>query len=142
MSYDGTSIAHTETSEQWLHVPNRARRNEQMTSEHALTLSFAHGSADELTTGAQLLTLLRRHDLSRWRFTTDIHIDRQAIPHSHPTLTLHTRHLDDDGLLLATYLYEQLHWFVEGRQTGLQQAIAALQACYPHPPVGYPQGAR
>ncbi|MEO7000626.1 MAG: hypothetical protein ABI068_02350 [Ktedonobacterales bacterium] len=59
-------------------------------------------------TSSQLLTLLQRYDLSRWRFTSAIEIDQQTIPHSHPTLTLHARHLDDDGLLLATYLHEQV----------------------------------
>ena len=111
-------------------------------TQDALILSFAHGSADELATGAQLLTLLRRYDLSRWRFTSELRIERGVIPHSHPTLTLHTRHLDDDGLLLATYLHEQLHWFVGERLPGMEQAVAVLRQRYPQPPVGYPHGAR
>ncbi|MEO7000627.1 MAG: hypothetical protein ABI068_02355 [Ktedonobacterales bacterium] len=36
----------------------------------------------------------------------------------------------------------KLHWFVEDRQEGMEQAIAALRQRHPHPPVGYPQGAR
>lgn len=69
-------------------------------------------------------------------------IERGVIPHSHPILTLNTRHLDDDGLLLATYLHEQLHWFLGGRLEGAMRAIEELRQRFPQPPVGYPDGAQ
>lgn len=113
-----------------------------MVTSGALTITCAHEADDEMATARQLLTLLRRYDLGRWRFTQTIQIDREAIPHSHPVLTLHTRHLDDDGLLLATYLHEQSHWFIGEHAEGLARAIGALRLRYPAPPIGYPDGAR
>lgn len=112
-----------------------------MSMSEAMAIVYAHESEAEHATGAQLLALLGRYDLSRWRFTSTVHIERGVIPHSHPILTLNTRHLDDDGLLLSTYLHEQLHWFLEGRLEGAMRAIEALRQRYPQPPVGYPAGA-
>ncbi len=102
---------------------------------------LATGSEQEAKTRNQLQRLLQGYDLRRWRFTHRIRIDQNTvIPHSHPVLTLDTRHLDDDRLLLATYLHEQLHWFVRKRR----QAKAALQELrqrYPTVPVARPEGA-
>lgn len=112
-----------------------------MATFDAITLSYAHDTEAERATGAQLLALLARYDLSRWRFTSAVVIERGVIPHSHRILTLNTRHLDDDGLLLATYLHEQLHWFAETHFEGAMRAIEELRPRYPQPPVGYPDGA-
>src|SRR5262249_41281436 len=65
----------------------------------------------EAQTKEQLLRLLKTYDVSRWIFTKSIVIDERAIPHSHPVLTLHARHLQDDELLLSTFVHEQFHWF-------------------------------
>lgn len=73
---------------------------------------MAHGGEAETRTAEQLQRLLDRDDLHPWQFTDAVIIDEAAIPHSHPVLTLRTRHLDDDRLLLATYLHEQFHWFI------------------------------
>lgn len=113
-----------------------------MSESDAMTIVYAHESEDERATGVQLLALLGRYDLSRWRFTSTVHIERGVIPHSHPILTLNTRHLDDDGLLLATYLHEQLHWFLDGRFDQVRHAVEDLRRRYPQPPVGYPDGAQ
>jgi hypothetical protein len=113
-----------------------------MSTPPALTLICAQSRAEELATAEQLLRLLRRYDLSRWRFTSMVRVEQGVVPHSHPTLTLNTRHPDDDGLLLSTYLHEQLHWFLATDPTGLDEALGALRQRYPHPPVGYPEGAR
>lgn len=113
-----------------------------MTTSQALTIICARARDDELATAEQLLRLLRRYDVRRWRFTSTIQIERGVIPHSHPVLTLSTRHLDDDGLLLATYLHEQLHWFVEGEAASVHEAITALRQRYPSPPIDFPEGAR
>jgi hypothetical protein len=112
-----------------------------MTASQALTIVCAQARDDELATAEQLLRLLRRYDLRRWRFTSTIQIERGVIPHSHPVLTLNARHMDDDGLLLATYLHEQLHWFVEAVAARVNEAITELRQRYPHPPIGYPEGA-
>ena len=64
----------------------------------------------------------------------------EAIPHSHPVLTLHTRHLRDDDLLLSTYLHEQSHRYFGDRSADTAAAIGALETLFPGLPVGYPDG--
>lgn len=68
------------------------------------------GSKREREIREQLLCLLRKYDLGKWLFTREIRIEEGATPHSHPVLTLNTRHLGDDSLLLASFIHEQLHW--------------------------------
>lgn len=46
--------------------------------------------------------ILASYDLRRYTFTYQVIIDEKAIPHSHPVLTLHTRHLGSDEQLLST----------------------------------------
>ena len=103
---------------------------------------LATGSKAEAKTREQLLDLVARYDLGRWQLTDRIRIEEGAIPHSHPVLTLGIRHLDNDALLLATYLHEQLHWFVARHKGRERNAIAELKRLYPSVPVGPPEGAR
>jgi hypothetical protein len=105
-----------------------------------ISISVAGRSPREDSARNQLLSLLRRHDLSRWQFTNRVRIHHGVIPHSHPVLTLNTRHLDDDALALSTYLHEQLHWFV-WRHPGTRPALAELRQRYPSPPIALPEGA-
>lgn len=107
-----------------------------------LDISLAHESKDEAQTRAQLQRLLGAYDLSGWIFTKSVVIDERAIPHSHPTLTLSTRHLKDDELLLSTFVHEQLHWFLGEREKETEAAIKELRAMFPKVPVGHPEGAR
>jgi hypothetical protein len=108
----------------------------------AIAISLAHGSEAERATREQLQRLLGTYDLQPWQFTDRVVIDQQAIPHSHPVLTLHTRHLDDDVLLLSTYLHEQLQWFITAQADDrVEPAIAALEERYPCVPIGFPKGA-
>ncbi len=108
---------------------------------HALTITLEHGSDVEERTKNQLLRLLAAHDIDGWIFTRRVHIDESDIPHSHPVLTLHARHLGEDEYLLSTFIHEQLHWFVS-RSAATDPVIADLRARYPEVPVGYPDGAR
>ncbi len=64
-----------------------------------IEVSLAHGTTAEAETRQQLQKLLKEYDLSDWVWTRKIVIDKDAIPHSHPVLTLHTRHLKEDLLL-------------------------------------------
>ena len=82
----------------------------------AIHIDTVHDSEAEHKTAEQLGALLRRYNISPWLFTRSVRIDERAIPHSHPVLTLHTRHLGQDILLLSTFLHEQLHWFLDSRQ--------------------------
>ncbi len=102
---------------------------------------LAHNSAEEVRTKDQLNRLLQQYPLARWYFTRSVVIDEKAIPHSHPTLTLHTRHLKDDDLLLSTFVHEQIHWFLDSRHEETKAAEDELKALFPKLPVGFPDGA-
>lgn len=105
-----------------------------------LDISLAHGSAVEQQTQAQLEGLLARYDVSKWVMTDKLVIDEEAIPHSHPVLTLHTRHLKDDELLLSTFVHEQSHWFIAQHRDEMAQAATELRHLFPHLPLDYPKG--
>jgi hypothetical protein len=70
-----------------------------------ISISLKHGDAKERATQSQLERLLSQYDLTQWISTMSVVIDEDAIPHSHPILTLHTRHLRDDDLLLSTFVH-------------------------------------
>ena len=105
-----------------------------------LDISLAHGSVREQQTQTQLEGLLARYDLSKWVVTDKLVIDEEAIPHSHPVLTLHTRHLNDDELLLSTFVHEQSHWFIAQHREGMAAAASELRRLFPHLPLDYPKG--
>ena len=107
-----------------------------------IKISLKHDNdASEAQTKSQLLKLLAQYDLSRFIFTKEIIIDRETIPHSHPVLTLHTRHLKDDDLFLSTFVHEQIHWFFTQHQDQTEQAVKELRTIFPKVPVGFPEGA-
>ena len=83
---------------------------------------------------------MKRYDLRPWTFTDDVIIDDRAIPHSHPVLTLHTRHLNHEDELLSAYVHEQLHWYFSAHQAETEAAERDLMKLYPEVPVGYPDG--
>ncbi len=102
---------------------------------------LAHGSPAEDQTRAQIQRVLKEYDLSGWIWTRTVVIDSGAIPHSHPRLTLHTRHRGDDLLLLSTFVHEQYHWYASAHQREIGSAIADLRKMYPEVPVSEPDGA-
>jgi hypothetical protein len=105
-----------------------------------VSISLKHGDAKERATQSQLERLLSQYDLTPWIFTTSVVIDEEALPHSHPVLTLHTRHMKDDDLLLSTFVHEQVHWFFDQHQEDATKAVGELRKLYPSIPVGYPEG--
>lgn len=109
-----------------------------------LEIRVKNNDTREQQTKLQLERLLATYDLSRWMFTRSIIIDsgRDVIPHSHPVLTLNTRHLKDDELLLSTFVHEQLHWFLAERDKDTELAKNELRAMFPKVPVGNREGAR
>ena len=67
--------------------------------------------------------------------TRKVRIDARAIPHSHPVLTLHTRHIGDTPHLLATFVHEQLHWLeAEPWLARFRAAMRDFQTLYPELP--------
>ena len=108
----------------------------------SVTIELKHGTDAERQTKEQLERIVSSYDLSRYTFTHAVVIDEKSIPHSHPVLTLHTRHLDSDDLLLSTYVHEQLHWYLDTQRVQTEAAENELRKLYPKVPVGYPEGAQ
>ncbi len=107
-----------------------------------LSITLANDSAAEQAAHRQLQRLLDRYDLSPWFFTARVLIDENTrIPHSHPVLTL-TARTTNDNAALATFIHEQLHWYLEAKDPQVQQAVAVLKQRYPEAPVRGSQGAR
>jgi hypothetical protein len=63
----------------------------------------------------QIERLARQYDLKKYTITRDILVEHGAINHSHPTLTLNLRFLDNDDLALSAYVHEQAHWVMMDR---------------------------
>ena len=116
--------------------------NAAIHAQTGLDIALKRGSAREVQTKEQLQRLLRTYDVSRWLFTKSIIVDEQAIPHSHPTLTLSARHVHDEELLLSTFVHEELHWFLVNQGKATDAAIADLQALFPTVPGKPPEGAQ
>jgi len=117
-----------------------ALMNPAPAADGGLNIKLAHDSERERQTQAQLERLLQSYDVSRWVHTRDIVIDETEIPHSHPVLTLHARHLKDDDLLLSTFVHEQTHRMLDERPAEQAAAVRELKKLYPRIPVGYPEG--
>src|SRR5262245_35311507 len=107
-----------------------------------LKISLKHNDdVAEAMTRSQLQRLLAQYDCSKFIFTKEVVIDRESIPHSHPVLTLHTRHRRDDELLLSTFVHEQIHWFLTQHPEETEKAVNELKTLFPKVPVGLPAGA-
>ncbi|MGH9529544.1 MAG: hypothetical protein ACRD2S_06440 [Terriglobales bacterium] len=111
-------------------------------SADSVTIELQHDSVREQQTKVQLERLLNSYDLTKYTFTRKVTIDEKAIPHSHPVLTLHTRHLNSDDELLSTYVHEQLHWYLSSHEKQTEAAENDLRKLYPKVPAGYPEGAQ
>lgn len=91
----------------------------------------------------QLRALLRTHDLEPWIMTRRVLIDEEQIPHSHPVLTIHTRHIGDELGLLSTFVHEQLHWLEEEPWVDdFRAAMKEFEAMFPDVPSSSEGGAR
>jgi len=110
----------------------------------AIEVTTENSEKDELATVELLQTLRKAHDTGKWEFTDKVHIKKKTIPHSHPILTLHTRHTSNaqKDLLLSTYLHEQIHWYLDKNQEKTDAAISELRTIFKNVPIGFPEGAR
>ncbi len=111
-----------------------------MNQDWVVDIELKHGSDRERQTREQLQRLLATYNLCKYTFTRSVLIDQASIPHSHPVLTLHTRHLGSDDQLLSTYVHEQLHWFLDEHLQQTRAAEDELRKIYRKVPVGSPDG--
>lgn len=110
-------------------------------AQNNIDIALKQGTKDEEQTRAQLQRLLKTYDVSKWIFTRSILIEANTIPHSHPILTLSTRHVKDDDLLLSTFVHEQCHWFLVQNEKETEEAKKELRVMFPKVPVSPPEGA-
>ncbi len=93
-----------------------------------------------------LKALRQRHDLSRFEYTRHVRIIPASSTYSHPILTLGTRFTETEDHLLATYLHEQMHWYLYLLGGPDYDPIAPffdnLVRRYPDAPTQLPEGAR
>ncbi|WAM27029.1 hypothetical protein [Myxococcus sp. NMCA1] len=115
--------------------------SERRTASPPLEITLANDSVPEQKTREQLRRLLEKFEVDPWIYTNTVRVNERSIPHSHPVLTLHTRHLDNDMHLLSTFIHEQMHWFLDANRTKTERAMAALHGLYPTLPTGCPEGA-
>jgi hypothetical protein len=104
--------------------------------EKSISVELAGVNDREIVVEEELYALLEIHDLSPWIFTSRIRIEAGVIPHSHPILTLNTRHSGDQNRLLAVFLHEQIHWFLADpeNRSAVHAALAEIRNIYPKVP--------
>ena len=98
-----------------------------------LNIRTKNGGPGEEQRKQQMERLARQYDLSKYTITRDIIIERGAINHSSPVLTLNLRFLDNDDLSLSAYVHEQGHWYLmERHRPGNPQLFEDLQRTFPN----------
>jgi hypothetical protein len=80
-----------------------------------LKIKAKNGLPGEEEAKQQLQRLAKQYDLKKYTITRDILIERGAMNHSHPVLTLNLRFLKNDDLALSAYVHEQGHWVLTER---------------------------
>lgn len=117
----------------------------QKTEENpdVIWIGLQHGSEAEALMARELRALIRDYDVSPWTLTQRIVIDENQLPHSHPVLTIHTRHIGDELALLSTLVHEQLHWLEEEPWIAdFEAAMEEFENLFPEVPPPAEGGAR
>ena len=86
-----------------------ARRERE---EFAVDIDLEHARREAERVRDMLAALRRRHDLSRFEYTSVVRIVPGGDTFAIPMLTLGNRFADNEDLLLSTYLHEQMHWYL------------------------------
>jgi hypothetical protein len=91
-----------------------------------------------------LLGLRKQFDLAPFEYCRKVRIAPTEIPYSHPEITLNTW-VNDELSLLASYLHEQMHWYVTWyshvHPDQWKEIFGILRARYPQVPPRGPEGA-
>ena len=111
-----------------------------------IDIDLAHAEREAARIRDGLTALRTRHDLTRFEYTRLVRIVPAGPTHSHPILTLGTRFAETEDHLLATYLHEQMHWYLWRLGGPDHDPVAPffdeLVRRYPKAPVRLPEGAR
>ena len=114
--------------------------------EFRIDLDLDHALREAERVRDMLAALRRRHDLTRYEYTTVVRIAPGSDTFAHPVLTLGNRFAENEDLLLSTYLHEQMHWYLWHLGTPDRDMVAPfydeLVRRYPDAPIELPDGAR
>ena len=102
---------------------------------YGLSIKTASGTPAEERSRQMLIGLIEDYPLQHWTWTRKIVIDETEIPHSHPVLTINPRY-DTRGKLMAVFIHEQLHWYVNRREREFEALLADLRTAFPDAPTG------
>jgi hypothetical protein len=106
-----------------------------------LSIKTRHGLPMEEQRKEQMERLAKKYDLKKYTVTRDILIERGAMNHSYPVLTLNLRFLDNDDLALSAYVHEQGHWVLMERHRADNPALFEdLQRTFPNMDTRVPEG--
>jgi hypothetical protein len=106
-----------------------------------LNIRTKHSFPMEEQRKQQVERLAKQYDLKKYTITRDIMIERGAMNHSYPVLTLNLRFLDNDDLALSAYVHEQGHWVLMERHRGDNPALFEdLQRTFPNMEIRVPDG--
>ena len=106
-----------------------------------LNIKTSHGYPLEEQRKQQMERLAKQYDLKNYTLTRDIMIERGAMNHSSPVLTLNLRFLDNDDLALSAYVHEQGHWVLMERYRRDNPALfQELQRTFPNMEIRVPDG--
>jgi hypothetical protein len=106
-----------------------------------LNIKTKHNLPMEEQRKEQMVRLAKQYNLRKYTITRDIMIERGAMNHSHPVLTLNLRFLDNDDLALSAYVHEQGHWVLTDRNRADNQALFQdLERAFPKLDIQQPQG--
>lgn len=114
--------------------------------EFRIDIDIEHAQREAERVREMLAALRRRHDLSRYEYTSVVRIMPGGDTFAHPVLTLGNRFAESEDLLLSTYLHEQMHWYLWYLGTPDRDMMAPfydeLVRRYPDAPIELPDGAR
>jgi hypothetical protein len=117
-------------------VPSRA-----CAETPSLHIKTKHGLPIEEQRKQQMERLAKQYDLKKYTITREIMIERGAMNHSYPVLTLNLRFLDNDDLALSAYVHEQGHWvLMERHRNDSPRLFEDLQRTFPNMEVRVPEG--
>jgi len=106
-----------------------------------LNIKTKHGLPMEEQRKEQMERLAKQYDLKKYTITRDILIERGAMNHSYPVLTLNLRFLDNDDLALSAYVHEQGHWVLMERHRAENPVLFEdLQRPFPNLETRVPEG--
>src|SRR6202140_4342427 len=106
-----------------------------------LNIKTKNGLPQEEQRKEQMERLAKQYDLRKYTITRDIMIERGAMNHSYPVLTLNLRFLDNDDLALSAYVHEQGHWVLMERHRDDNPALFEdLQRAFPNMEIRVPEG--